>query len=192
VGISGDYAIVGAFGKNSDQGKAYIFKRTGTAWAEEAGIVASDGETYDYFGFSVSISGDYAIVAARLKDVGANDNQGKAYIFKRTGTAWAEQAGIVASDGAAFDQFGYSVSISGDYAIVGAANVNSSQGKAYIFKRTGTGWAEQAGIVASDGAAGYYFGLSMSLSGDYAIVGAYRTTVGTNNQQGKVYYFSRD
>jgi hypothetical protein len=120
---------------------------------------------------------------------------------KNEGGSWGnkeitENSSELASDGVEFDYFGYSVALSGDYAIVGAygndALGTSNQGKAYIFKRTGTGWAEQAGIVASDGAAGYYFGLSMSLSGDYAIVGAYRTTVGKNNQQGKVYYFSRD
>jgi FG-GAP repeat len=199
VSISGDYAIVGAHRKNigaiAEQGKAYIFKRTGSAWVQQAELLASDGETQDYFGYSVSISGDYAIVGAIEKNIGANNNQGKAYIFKRTGTTWAEQASLIASDGSAFNDFGCSVSISGDYAIVGAfikdIGTNFDQGKAYIFNRTGTTWTEQASLIASDGAIYDKFGLSVSISGDYAIVGAHEKNIGINADQGKAYIFKR-
>ena len=83
---------------------------------------------------------------------------------------------INASDGGPFEEFGYSVSISGDYAVVGAykhADNGSSSGSAYIFKRTGTSWAQQAKLLSSDGAADDEFGASVSISGDYAAVGAY-------------------
>ena len=82
---------------------------------------------------------------------------------------------ITASDGADFDEFGYSVSISGDYAVVGAFaddDNGSSSGSAYIFKRTGTSWTQEAKLLPSDGAAGDEFGLFVSISGDYAVVGA--------------------
>ncbi len=199
VSISGDYAIIGAEYKdisgNSNQGKAYIFYRTGTTWTEQAQLTASDGTADDNFGCSVSISGDYAIIGADFKNVSGNSNQGKAYIFHRSGTTWTEQTQLTASDGAASDHFGYSVSIDGDYAIIGAEfkNVsgNTFQGKAYIFYRSGTSWTEQAGLTASDGAAYDYFGCSVSISGDYAGVGASRKDVSGNSNQGKVYIFHR-
>ncbi len=195
VSISGDYAIVGAYNKNSSQGKAYIFHRNGSSWTEQAGLTASDGTAYDYFGYSVSLNGDYAIVGAYYKDIGSNTGQGKAYIFHRNGSSWTEQAGLTASDGTAGDYFGYSVSINVDYVIVGAYNKdiggNTVQGKAYIFHRSGSSWTEEAGLTASDGTAGDEFGYSVSINGDYAIVGAYYKDIGSNSSQGKAYIFHR-
>jgi len=98
-------------------------------------IVASDGADFDWFGISVSISGDYALVGASKDDDNGSDS-GSAYIFKRSGTSWAEEAKLTASDGVSGDEFGYSVSISGDYAIVGAFRDDDnglSSGSAYIF-----------------------------------------------------------
>ena len=177
ISIYGDYVFVGAVGDNDNgrrSGSVYVFKRTSTGWAEEAKLLPSDGATEDWFGWSVSISGNYAVVGARLD--GDNGNRsGSAYVFKRTSTSWAEEAKLLASDGAADDQFGVSVSISGDYAVVGAFFHDDSgdrSGSAYFFKRTSTSWAEEAKILASDGAVLDLFGRSVSISGDYAIVGA--------------------
>ncbi len=177
VAISGDYAVVGAYGgadAGLNSGSAYIFKRDGTAWTEQAKITASDGAAYDCFGYSVAISGDYAVVGA-WADADNGAASGSAYIFKRDGTAWTEQAKITASDGAAYDRFGVSVAISGDYAVVGAHtddDAGMDSGSAYIFKRDGTAWEEQAKITASDGAAYDCFGISVAISGDCAVVGA--------------------
>ena len=143
-------------------------------WPELAKLLAADGAATDYFGYSVSISGDYAIVGA-YQDDDYGTGSGSAYIFYYDGTSWSEQAKLLASDGAAGDYFGYSVSISGDYAIVGADGDDDSgsySGSAYIFKRDGTNWSQQAKLTASDGAANDSFGISVSISGDYAIVGA--------------------
>ena len=209
VAISGDYVIVGAFAKTENAtggstavlaGSAYIFKRTGTSWAQEAKIVASDRAEVDQFGYSVAISGDYAVVGAYAEDHNATGGSmltdaGSAYIFKRTGTTWAQEAKIVATDRAADDQFGWSSAISGDYVIVGAftedhnaagGSALTDAGSAYIFKRTGTTWAQEAKIVASDRAAGDVFGNSVGISGDYAIVGASSVTGG-----GASYTFKR-
>ena len=122
VSISGDYTVVGAFGDDDNgnaSGSAYIFKRTDTSWVEEAKLLASDGVASDWFGKSVSISGDYAVVGATDDDDNGNAS-GSAYVFKRTDTSWVQEAKLLASDGAAFDVFGWSVSISGDYIVVGA------------------------------------------------------------------------
>jgi hypothetical protein len=197
VSISGDYAIVGAHGNadsGSNSGSAYIFKRNGISWGEQAKITASDGAASDYFGYSTAISGDYAIVGAHLDD-DRGISSGSAYIFKRNGTSWIQQAKINASDGAANDHFSQSsVSISGDYAIVGAYlddDRGSASGSAYIFKRNGTSWIQQAKINASDGATYDYFGISASVSGDYAIVGAYGSDDSGGNS-GSAYIFKRN
>jgi hypothetical protein len=119
-------------------------KNRGDGWgnrdiAQNGSAVDSDGAMTDLFGQSVSISGDYAIIGANFKDVASNEDQGKAYIFKRSGTSWTQQAGLTASDGAPGDNFGISVSISGDYAIVGAiwkdVGSNVDQGKVYFFNK---------------------------------------------------------
>ena len=174
VSVSGDYAIVGAYYDDSAKGSAYIFKWNGTIWLEQQKLTDSDGAAGDYFSWSVSISGDYAIVGVRFDDDNGNGS-GSAYIFKRDVASWSQQAKLLASDGAAADEFGYSVSISGDLAIVGAPpddDKGNSSGSAYIFKWNGTNWVQQQKLLASDGAAGDYFGRSVSRSGDYAIVGA--------------------
>src|SRR5206468_3053516 len=118
VAISGDTAVVGAFvddvGANVDQGSAYVFVRSGTTWTQQAQLTASDGAVSDAFGWSVAISGDTAVVAAFVDDVGANVDQGSAYVFVRSGTTWTQQAQLTALDGAANDDFGYSAAISGD------------------------------------------------------------------------------
>jgi len=193
VSISGDYAIVGAYGDDGEKGSAYIFLRSGTSWVQQAKLTASDGNAFDRFGNSVSISGDYAIVGANQDDVNGTDS-GSAYIFKRDSTTWSQQAKLTASDGAASDWFGWSVSISGDYAIVGAFwddDKGTDSGSAYIFKRDGTTWSQQDKLTASDGAVGDRFGWSVSISGDYAIVGAYLDD-DKGSSSGSAYILKRD
>jgi hypothetical protein len=177
VSISGDYAIVGApYDDDSGlgSGSAYIFERGGGSWTQVAKLLASDGGEYDYFGRSVSISGDYAIVGA----VGDDDSglgSGSAYIFERSNGSWTQVAKLLASDGTEEDYFSYSVSISGSHAIVGAYrdddNVRNS-GSAYIFECSGGSWTQLAKVLASDGARRDEFGAYVSISDDYAIVGA--------------------
>ncbi|UCF43883.1 MAG: hypothetical protein JSV99_02880 [Planctomycetota bacterium] len=193
VSVSGDYAIIGAYGYGGYSGSAYIFKREGEVWIEQANLTASDGAYSDYFGGSVSISGDYAIVGAGLDDDNGNWS-GSAYIFKREGQVWSQQGKLTASDGAESDLFGCAVSISEDYAIVGAYGDNdngNNSGSAYIFKRDGTVWSEQDKLTASDDAADDWFGWSVSISGDYAIVGVCRDD-DNGYDSGSSYIFKRD
>ena len=187
--IDGDYAIMGAPGDNSYKGSAYIFKRDGASWTQQAKLLASDGAYDDEFGYSVSINGDYAIIGASYD----NDNgfcSGSAYIFKRDGTSWTQQAKLLASDGIPYDEFGISVSIDGDYAIIGADGHMKDflNGSAYIFKRDGTNWNEEAKLLASDGEEDDEFGYSVSINGDYAIIGA----PCDNIYKGSAYIFKRD
>ena len=149
------------------------FNGIALAQLPESKINASDVALGDDFGRNVAIDGDYAIVGAYLDDDGSS-NSGSAYIFKRNGTEWSQEDKIVASDAAANDNFGISVAISGDYAIVGVPyddDGGSASGSAYIFKRNGTEWSQEDKIVASDDAQNDYFGISVAISGDYAIEG---------------------
>jgi len=141
VAISGETVVVGAFedsvGANSDQGSAYVFTGSGSDWTQPTQLLATGGAVSDYFGVSVAISGDTIVVGANLDDVGANSNQGAAYVFTRSGGVWTEQTPFLATGGAANDQFGVSVAISGDTIVVGAAfddvGATTNQGSAYVF-----------------------------------------------------------
>jgi uncharacterized UPF0146 family protein len=209
VSIDGDYAIVGAYGQDSAvgggdyksyAGAAYIFELEGDTWKQQQKLVASDRTESDYFGKSVSIDGDYAIVGAYGQDsaVGGGDYKsyaGAAYIFKNADDSWTQVKKLVASDRTAGDYFGCSVSIDGDYAIVGVYKQDSAvdgsdykenAGAAYIFKNTDETWSETQKIVASDRTKEDYFGYSVSIAGDYAIVGAYQqdSAVGGGDYKG--------
>jgi len=188
VALSGDTALVGVphdtVGTNGNQGSAYIFTRSGSSWSQQARLTASDGAAWGYFGFSVALSGDTALVGAEMA--------GEAYVFTRSGSSWSEQTKW--TDGDPASDFGTSVALSGDTALVGAfSNVggNAWQGSAYVFTRSGGSWSQQAQLTATDGAANDGLGSSVALSGDTALVGARNDTVGANAAQGSAYVFTR-
>ena len=177
VSISGDTALVGAYQDDdagSDTGSAYVFVRSGDTWTQQAKLTASDAAAGDFFGYSVSVSGDTAIIGA-LRDDDAGSGSGSAYVFVRSGTTWTQQQKLTASDAAGEDQFGISVSIDGDTALVGAYDdddAGAMSGSAYVFVRSGDTWTQQQKLTASDAAAGDFFSYSVSVSGDTALVGA--------------------
>jgi hypothetical protein len=205
IAVSGNTVVVGApddaVGGNSDQGAAYVFTESASGWAnmtQTAKLTASDGAADSYFGYSVSISGETVVVGAYGATVGANAGQGAAYVFTEPVSGWPasmnQTAKLTASDGAAGDQFGYSVSISGNTVVVGAnwATVggNSKQGAAYAFTEPGSVWPssmmQTAKLTALDGAAGDALGCSVSICGNTAVVGA----PGRNNNDGAAYVFA--
>jgi cyclophilin family peptidyl-prolyl cis-trans isomerase len=196
VSISANHAIVGAPRDDSNTGSAYIFEYNDGNWTQQAKLTAYESHVEDWFGQSVSISGDCAIVGAFLTDT-TKTNAGAAYIFYRHqgGTNhWGLQVGLSPSDAAVNDWFGYSVSINGEYAIIGAigddpdSSFPNFTGSAYIFRHNGTSWAQQAKLTASDGADQDRFGRSVSIDGYYAIVGAYQNDDNGSNS-GSAYIF---
>jgi len=198
VALSGDTALIGVsnktVGSNSKQGAAYVFTRSGAAWSQQAKLTASDGAADNYFGCSVALSGDTALIGAYNKTVGSNESQGATYLFTRSGTAWSQQQELTASDGAAGDWFGNSVALSGDTALVGAdsktVGSNFRQGAAYVFTRSGTAWSQQTELIVS----GRRVGSSVALSGDTALVGAYSKTAdftSLEGPEGAAYLFTR-
>ena len=172
-------------------------------WLQQAKLTAGDGDTQDYFGYSVAISGDTVVVGAYWDNIGGIADQGSAYIFEKPVGGWATtnayDAKLTASDGAAYDHFGCSVSISGDTVVVGAylddIGLNDNQGSAYIFEKPVGGWATtsayDAKLTASDGAAEDWFGVSVAISGDTVVIGAYRDDSGDATDQGSVYVFEK-
>jgi hypothetical protein len=155
-------------------------------------LTASDGAPDDYFGTSVSISGDTAVIGARLDDDNGTQS-GSAYVYVRSNCVWSEQQKLTASDGAQYDQFGSSVSISGDTAVIGALadeDNGTISGSAYVYVRSNGVWTEQQKLTASDGEQYDYFGTSVSISGDTAVIGAYRDDDNGSNS-GSAYVYVR-
>lgn len=213
VAISGDTVVVGAPGERSgatgingdgsnnsvsNAGAAYVFTRSGVTWTEQAYLKASNTGVDDSFGFAVAAADNTVVVGAPGESsnaTGINGNQanngalgaGAAYVFVRSGVTWAQQAYLKASNTGAFDNFGISVSISGDSAAVGArgedsnaTGVNGNQagnsapasGAAYVFVRASATWSQQAYLKASNTGSSDGFGSSLAMSGDTVVVGA--------------------
>lgn len=206
VAISGDYIVVGAYqddvGINTNQGSAYVFYRNqGGAdnWGQVKKLVAGDGATQDQFGLSVAISGDYILVGAPFGD-GAGGDEGSAYVFYRyQGGAdnWGQVKELLAAGGTYQDQFGYSVALSGDTAVVGAKydhiGSNADQGSACLFGRNQGGadnWGQLKQLVPSDGVVSESFGTSMAMSGDLLLVGAEIGWDGASTRPGSAYVYS--
>jgi len=216
VCLEGDHAIVAAPFDDAhplsqdDAGSAYVFRRSGTTWAQEAKLmpVSEIDTSFDHFPSDICISGDRVILGTAYYYAGGGvithtsglssrgaiamatyHGSGSAYIFRRDGTDWTQEAELRPSDEAG-DAFGWTVSLSGDYAVVGAIDDNdngASSGSAYVFKRDGTSWTQDAKVMASEGAEMDEFGMGLALRGDSFLVGAQR---GGANDAGAVYVFS--
>ena len=197
VQASGDRIIVGAhlhdIGNQVDVGAAYIYHRCGSAWVEEAKLIPPDGRSDDFFAWTVSISGDVAIMGAHGNDNARGQNAGAAYIYRRMNGTWTLEAKLTASDGAAEDQFGWDVWISGDTAMVGAVlddvGTQADAGSAYVFTRESGTWRQQAKLSAPTPLANGQFGRGVSVSGNSVAVGA----AGYQNPNGedRAYVFTR-
>jgi FG-GAP repeat len=200
VSISGNYIIVGAendqVGTNVDQGSACIFKYniTGNNWLFMQKITDATGSATAEFGGTVSIDGVYAIVGARWENVGANNDQGTASIFRYNGSSWVLMNKLIDATGAAADQFGISVSISGNYAVIGASADDvlfSGQGSASVYFYNGSNWVFMQKLSDANGSASDAFGASVSISGNYIIAGVTQDDIGANTNQGSASIYVR-
>jgi MYXO-CTERM domain-containing protein len=167
VAISGETLVVGARYDDSyglGSGAAYAFERNGSNWTAQELPATGIGQA-DFFGWSVAVEGDTAIVGAVADDGSAVDT-GSATVFVRSGSSWAEQQKLTANDGALDDYFGTRVALRGETALVGQANWRTGKGAAYVFVRSGTTWTQQASLTPASGQA---IG-AVALSGDLALV----------------------
>lgn len=200
VASSGDTVAVSAISEGGQSGAVYVFTRSGTVWSQQAFVKASNGDPGDIFGVSLSLDGDTMAVGAQSEDsnaVGVNGNEssngandsGAVYVFTRAGTSWTQQAYLKASNTGAGDNFGTSVSVSGDLLAVGAPHEDSgavgvngnqadesalSSGAAYVFARSGTAWNQQAYLKASNAESNDGFGndSGVCVSGSTIVVAA--------------------
>lgn len=191
VSLSGDVIFVCANRKNSFEGAAYIFRYNGALWLEEQKLTASDGETDDWFGFSVSVWGDVAVAGAYAADNGVISS-GAAYVYRYDGTAWNEEQKLNASDGEANDSFGQRVSVWGDVICVGSPSHShgafNNAGAVYVYRYNGTNWTEEQEIVPSNPEEFMFLGRSISISGDAVLIGSLRDN-DSGVAAGSVYLF---
>ncbi|HMW05085.1 MAG TPA: FG-GAP repeat protein [Leptospiraceae bacterium] len=224
VSISGDTIVVGSRMEASNQttitngttaspdnsasqaGAAYVFRRTGVTWVNEAYLKAPNAGAGDNFALPVAISGDTIVAGARLEDsnqttitngatASANNtagDSGAAYVFRRTGTLWSNEAYLKAPNSETNDRFGQSVAISGNTIVITAPNEdslqttitngtivqasdqasNTSVGAVHVFRRTGTTWTNEAYLKAPNAETGDGFGNSVAIHKNTIVVGA--------------------
>ena len=172
VSIDGDVIVVGALEADTEgginAGAAYVYRLDGSTWEFEAKLTASDGFEGDLFGATVAVSGDVIIVGAWQVTV-VEQHQGAAYVFRRIGSAWVEEAKLVASDPGHWFHFGESIALDGDVALVGAPDWSASRGSAYVFRFNGEAWIEEARLISSDNSTGDWFAKSIDLEGDLLV-----------------------
>ena len=153
------------------------------AWDDCQIIQASDGSDGYWFGRSVSINEKIGVAGAPCTDNGNGPYSGAVYTFTLQGETWTEDKIFTASDMALSDGFGISVAISGDTLLVGAYGKDASKGAAYVFVHAGDGsWDEVTRLIPIYGiASGDYFGWSVALSGDSALIEAVRSDENGDN-----------
>lgn len=169
--MHGTTVVIGAYLRDetaTSSGAVYVFKKVDDSeeWTQVQKLLASDGGSYGYFGRSVALHEDWAVIGAATK----------AYFFKRDSEdSWAETQSVTASDAAPNDYFGKNVAMYGKYAVVGAHGNDikgSSAGSAYVFLRNGDSWSQTQQLFASDASAGDRLGRGTAMSGTVMVLGA--------------------
>lgn len=199
LSLAGDTFVTGSrFDEHSGvalAGSAYVFERAGGDWTQAAKLIASDFEFQDLFGHAVATDGQTVLVSARNDDHGGAVDAGSVYVFVRSGSSWIEEAKLTADDAASGDNFGISVAIDGDRALIGALyggdEAASNAGAAYVFERGGAGWTQTGKLIASDPGVLDGFGWSVALDGDSALLGARFDNVAGGADAGSAYVFAQ-
>jgi hypothetical protein len=171
--ISGDKIIIGDEYGNAQNGVAYIFRKDGDSWVQEAKLEASDKALDDKFGSAVAIDGNIAVVGAEGEDTGGS-GAGAAYIYRFNGTSWIQEAKILASDKRKYAKFGDVIDISGSTIVVGSkenGTVGIDAGSAYVFKHNGSSWYQETILLSNDISRDDNFGSSVSIEGNRIVVG---------------------
>lgn len=214
AGISSDGTTVVAgagyqtVGSNVEQGAVYVFVEPKLGWSgtmtESAELTASGGGSGDQLGIEgVGISGDAVVAGAAYQDVGANADQGAVYVFVKPKSGWlgpmTESAELLASNGTAGADLGYSAVISGTTVVSAASyqkvGMNSDQGAMYVFTEPAHGWSgtvhQTAEKTAPDGEVDDVLGYPATAAfGTTAVVGSFSHKVAMNSEQGAAYIFA--
>ncbi|MFO0985424.1 MAG: hypothetical protein U1E76_27445 [Planctomycetota bacterium] len=221
--VSGNVAVIGAPGIpcppcGSLPGAAYVFRHDGANWVQEQKLEGANPYYLDWFGRSVSVSGNVAAVLAPSEasayvfrydgtrwveeqtlatpdaaDVSVSGNvvvigapgDVAAYVFRHDGTRWVPEQRLATDDATSADCYGCSVSVSGNVAVVGASGDDQNAGSAHVFGYDGASWVQEQALTAADAAANDFFGFRVSASGTFAVIGA----VGDDSFTGAAYVF---
>ncbi|MCK6446420.1 MAG: FG-GAP repeat protein [Planctomycetes bacterium] len=199
VALDGDTALVGVPhpGAGGMSGAAVVFRKVAGVWTQEATLSPSDPATGNYFGWSVALDGDVAVVGAIGAYYQTSPGVGAAYVFTRTGTTWTQVQKVQASDPLQSAEFGWSVSVSGSTFVVGAPqatyNNEGGRGAAYVFDLVGSTWTQVAKLAGANTTFGARNGSSVAIEGNRLVIGA-RTTYEDGGQTigtGSAYVFAR-
>ncbi len=196
VAISGDTVLVGApeqeIRTHEQQGAAYVFVRNNGVWTQQQELT-ENGATLDHFGWSVALYGETALIGVPHKGY-PKQGQGAAYVFVRSGGVWTRQQELQASDAADGDWFGIAVSLNKSTAFIGAPNKNIGsklhKGAAYVFVEQGGVWSEKQEFTDAAATFGDSFGVTVSVSGDTAVIGAPGERI-SGTRYGAAYVFMR-
>ena len=174
VAIEGDYAIMNK--TDLSESTALVLKKGEDAWPEDAKLFGDPDATSAEPGafFSGALDGNRAILGDPTYNYPSAVNGGFAYVFRRDGESWSREGNLSPADVDGNDDFGVSVGLSGDVAIVGASgsdDLADQSGSAYIFRFDGADWVEEAKLLPADSVAGQLFGLTVDISDDIAVVG---------------------
>jgi hypothetical protein len=203
VAISGDTVAVGAPSASSGKGAVYVFVKPVGGWttSQTPAATLTDGSlnANSDFGAAVAIDGDTILVGAPGARVSNHTGQGQAAVFVRPAGGWADSsdptARLTEAAGAAQDQFGFSVALSGNVAVVGSPGADKKKGAVHVFTRPGGGWntteTPNATLTDNDGANNDRLGFSVAISGDTVVTGAYARRVNNKSKQGAAYVFVR-
>lgn len=206
ISVSGEWMVVGAeqfVHGFPNPGTAFVFrKQINGTWAESQTLAPPGLAAGDFFGWSVSISGDWIAVGAYASDINGQD-AGCVYMFELQGGSWVPTAApLIAGGGAPLDYLGFSVSLSDDRLVAGAWGdddpalglIGADIGSAYVFERQSNGtWIEVAKLTDANGAQEDRFGESVSTDGDFIVVGAFHDDLSPQQQNaGSATVFQRN
>jgi choice-of-anchor B domain-containing protein len=188
VMISGDFVFASALGVDDRAGAVYAFRRDPEGrWSQHAKLAASDGVSGDFFGMALAADAERLLVGAPL----SNGRTGAVYSFAYDAASetWSETGQLTPTRLSGNSQFGASLLVEGDEAMVAAPFANRFVGTVFVFRRGASGeWAEHTQIAAPESAPGTRFGSELALFGDELWVGAQ----GAGGFEGRVFRYRRD
>jgi choice-of-anchor B domain-containing protein len=185
VAISGDLAVVGTWFLSKNTGAAFVFRRTGNTWTEEARLDSSDPKEQNQFGNGVAIVGGDVLVG----EVGADSARGGVHVFRKEGSEWKRYSKLVHSNARTNDRFGSPIRLNGNRILIGSTGFLANAGAMFAFERQATGnYTEVERMVAFDGRSGEVFGTSFGEDGANLWIGA----PGSKQGRGRVFHMFRD
>ncbi|MCP3920050.1 MAG: hypothetical protein GY711_31355 [bacterium] len=196
VSVSGDWLAVGAERADDaavDGGAVYIYERDSSDWLLQAVVVAPDANKHDYFGHAVALEGRHLIVTAYADD-DSGTNSGSAYYFRRQNNRWTLKQKFSGSTATHHDNFGSSISMADDVAVIGAPGSDAAArdaGAAFVFERRGSRFVEFSVLTADDAAAEDGFGVSAASGEAMVIIGASHED-GAGANRGAAYVFVKE